>query len=143
MKKVVIINGPNLNLLGKRETDIYGDKSFEDFFKTLISQHADIELSYFQSNIEGELVSAIQDFGFKQYDIVINPAAYSHTSIAIADAIGAIPTKCIEVHISNIFSRETFRHHSFVSAKVVGVICGLGLNGYDLAINYLKQETAI
>jgi 3-dehydroquinate dehydratase II len=137
MKKIAIINGPNLNLLGTREPEIYGNTSFEDFFTTLKKQYPEIELKYYQSNIEGELVTAIQQHGLDGYAIIINPAAYSHTSVAIADAIAAISTKVVEVHISNIFARETFRHHSFVSAKATGIISGLGLNGYSQAISFL------
>lgn len=135
--KIAIINGPNLNLLGKREPEVYGNQSFDDFFAQLKQQFSNVALAYFQSNIEGELVTAIQNFGFEGHHIIINPAAYSHTSVAIADAIAAVPTKVVEVHISNIFAREAFRHHSFVSAKVEGVICGLGLNGYKLALQHL------
>lgn len=139
MKQIAIINGPNLNLLGRREPEVYGSQSFEDYLSLLKNKFPEVTFEYFQSNIEGELVTAIQDYGYKGYDIIINPAAYSHTSVAIADAIGAIPTQCIEVHISNIFARENFRHHSYVSAKAIGVICGMGLNGYSLAVNQLLQ----
>jgi 3-dehydroquinate dehydratase-2 len=139
MQKIAIINGPNLNLLGKREVDIYGNQSFEEYFTILKEKYTSIELVYFQSNVEGEIVNAIQDFGFQSFAIVINPAAYSHTSVAIADALAAIPTKSVEVHISNIFAREEFRKNSFVSSKVIGVISGLGLNGYELAITYLHS----
>ncbi len=140
MQKIVVINGPNLNLLGKRETNIYGNENFEAFFKILQTNNNLIELQYFQSNIEGEIVSAIQQFGFSNFDIIINPAAYSHTSLAIADAIAAMPTKIVEVHISNIYAREEFRKHSFVSSKVQGVLSGFGLYGYQMAINFLTQK---
>lgn len=135
--KIAIINGPNLNLLGKRETDIYGSQSFEDFFATLQKQFPQVELTYFQSNVEGELVNEIQKVGYSYDGIVINPAAYTHTSVAIGDAIAAVKAKTIELHISNIFGREEFRKLSYVSAKSVGVISGLGLKGYSLAIEYL------
>jgi 3-dehydroquinate dehydratase II len=139
MKKIAIINGPNLNLLGKREPEVYGKESFEDYLAQIKSKYKDVAFSYFQHNVEGELVNYIQQVGFSHDGIVINPAAYSHTSIAIADAIGAVSAKVIEVHISNIFAREAFRHHSFVSNKVIGVISGLGLYGYDAAIDFLLQ----
>ena len=135
--KIAIINGPNLNLLGTRETDIYGDLSLDIVMQKVQAKFEDTEFVFFQSNIEGELVDAIQQHGFSADGIVINPAAYSHTSVAIADAIAAIPAKVVEVHISNIFSREAFREHSFVSAKAVGVISGLGTKGYELAVHYL------
>lgn len=135
--KIAIINGPNLNLLGKRETDIYGNASFDEFFKELQSKFSGTELSYFQSNIEGELVNEIQRVGYEFDGIVINPAAYTHTSVAVGDAIAAIKAPVVEVHISNIFAREEFRKISHVSAKSVGVISGLGLKGYELAIEFL------
>ncbi len=138
--KIAIINGPNLNLLGKRETDIYGGLSLDVVLSKLADQFEDVTFSFFQSNIEGELVDAIQKHGFDGDGIVINPAAYSHTSVAIADAISAVPVKVVEVHISNIFSREKFREHSFVSSKVDGVISGLGVKGYALAVEFLLNE---
>ena len=134
--KIAIINGPNLNLLGKRETDIYGNRSFDIFLEELKTKFPQVELHYFQSNIEGELVNEIQRVGYSYDGMSINPAAYTHTSVAIGDAIAAIKTPVIEVHISNIFSREEFRKLSHVSAKSVGVISGLGLKGYQLAIEY-------
>lgn len=136
MKKIAILNGPNLNLLGVREPGIYGSQSFEAYFETLKQLFSNIELTYFQSNIEGELVSKIQEIGFDYDGIVINPAAYTHTSVAIRDAISAVKTPVIEVHISNISKREEFRHHSFVSAVAVGTIAGLGMKGYELAVRY-------
>lgn len=136
MKKIAILNGPNLNLLGVREPGIYGSQSFEADFETLKQLFSNIELTYFQSNIEGELVSKIQEIGFDYDGIVINPAAYTHTSVAIRDAISAVKTPVIEVHISNISKREEFRHHSFVSAVAVGTIAGLGMKGYELAVRY-------
>lgn len=138
--KIAIINGPNLNLLGKRETDIYGNESFEAYLIILKEKFPEEQIEYFQSNIEGELIDAIQKHGFLCDGIVLNPGGYTHTSISIGDAIAAIPAKTIEVHISNIFGREEFRKVSHVSAKTVGVISGLGLKGYELAIKYLSEE---
>ncbi len=132
--KIAIINGPNLNLLGKRETDIYGNKSFEEFFQELKKKHAGIELYYFQSNIEGELINELQRIGFEYDGIILNPGGYTHTSVAIGDAIAGIKTPVIEVHISNIHAREDFRKLSHVSAKAKGTIVGLGLQGYELAL---------
>ena len=132
--KVLIINGPNLNLLGKREPEVYGSESFESYFETLQNQFNSIELSYFQSNIEGELISKLQEVGFTYGGIIINAGAYTHTSIGIADAIKAITTPVVEVHISNTFSRETFRHQSFISPHAKGVIIGFGLKSYALAL---------
>lgn len=132
--KVLIINGPNLNLLGKRETEVYGSESFESYFEILQNQFNTIELSYFQSNIEGELISKLQEVGFTYDGIIINAGAYTHTSIGIADAIKAITTPVVEVHISNTFSRETFRHQSFISPHAKGVIIGFGLKSYALAL---------
>ena len=139
MKKITIINGPNLNLLGKRETSVYGSESFEDFLEKLKSANPDTEITYFQSNIEGELIDALQKAGFSQDGIIINPGGYTHTSVALGDAIAAIAATVIEVHISNIQAREEFRKISHVSAKVKGTIAGLGLDGYALALDYLKQ----
>ena len=135
-----IINGPNLNLLGRREIDIYGDKSFENFLLELQESFPSIHLTYFQSNVEGELINEIQRVGFTVDGIIFNPAGYSHTSIAIGDTVAAIASPLIEVHISNIYSREEFRKHSHVSAKAVGTIIGLGLNGYKLAIDFLLNQ---
>ena len=135
--KIAIINGPNLNLLGKRETDIYGDESFESYLEELRRNFPAIKLEYFQSNIEGELINSIQKSGFDSDGIILNPGGYTHTSVAIGDAVAAVPSKIIEVHISNIFRREDFRKLSHISAVCIGVISGLGLRGYDLAINYL------
>ena len=134
--KIAIINGPNLNLLGTREPGIYGNQSFEQYFETLQTKFPAIEFSYYQSNIEGELINEIQKVGFSYDGIIINPAGYTHTSVALGDAIAAIKTPVVEVHISNIFAREEFRKISLVSGKSVGVISGLGLNGYELAVNY-------
>ncbi len=139
MKKIAIINGPNLNLLGQREPGIYGAQNFEDFLQELKAAFPIAELEYFQSNVEGELVNALQQYG--NYDgIVLNPAAYTHTSVAIGDAIAAISTPVVEVHISNVHAREDFRKISHVSAKAAGTICGLGFMGYKLAIDYLLQK---
>jgi 3-dehydroquinate dehydratase II len=134
--KIHIINGPNLNLLGIREVDIYGKERFEEYFKTLQLQYKHITISYFQSNVEGEIINELQRVGFGIHGIILNAAGYSHTSIAIADTVAAINTKVVEVHISNIYSRESFREHSYIAAKSVGTICGLGLKGYELALNY-------
>ena len=139
MKKITIINGPNLNLLGNRETSVYGSESFESFLEKLKSAHPDIDISYFQSNIEGELIDAIQKAGFSQDGIIINPGGYTHTSVALGDAIAAVPSPVIEVHISNIHAREDFRKISHVSAKAKGTIAGLGLDGYALALDYLQR----
>lgn len=135
--KVIIINGPNLNLLGKREPDVYGSRSFDDYFETLKHRFPQLELNYFQSNIEGEIISKIQETGFDYDGIVINAGAYTHTSIGIGDAIKAVTTPVIEVHISNTFSRETFRHQSYISPVAAGVIIGFGLKSYDLALQSL------
>ena len=132
--KIIIINGPNLNLIGKREPEIYGQQTFEDYFSVLKKKYPNITLDYFQSNIEGELISKIQEVGFSYDGIILNAAAYTHTSIGIGDAVKAISTAVIEVHISNTFSRETFRHQSYISANAKGVIIGFGLKSYDLAL---------
>lgn len=132
--KIIIINGPNLNLLGKREPDIYGNQSFEDFFKSLQEKYPNLELFYYQSNIEGELINKIQETGFLFDGIILNAAAYTHTSVGIGDAVKAIQTPVIEVHISNTFAREEFRHHSFISPNAAGIIVGFGLKSYELAL---------
>ena len=137
--KIAIINGPNLNLLGVREPGIYGNESFEDYFGKLVSKFPSIEFVYFQSNVEGELINEIQRLGFLFDGIIINPGGYTHTSVALGDAIAAITTPVVEVHISNIFGREDFRKISHVSAKSVGVISGLGMKGYELAVSYFIQ----
>lgn len=134
MKRIQIINGPNLNLLGKREPSVYGSMSFEEYLEKLKLQHPDIELVYYQSNVEGELVNKIQEVGFDFDGIIINAGAYTHTSIAIADAIRAIETPAVEVHISNVFQREEYRHTSFLSEVCKGCIVGFGLDSYRLAI---------
>lgn len=132
--KILIINGPNLNLLGKREPEIYGGSSFEDYFSKLQFKFKETELSYYQSNIEGELITKIQEADEVFDGIVLNAAAYTHTSVGIGDAIAAISTPVVEVHISNTFSREEFRHQSYISPKARGVILGFGLLSYDLAV---------
>jgi len=130
----MIINGPNLNLLGRRENEIYGDTSFQDVFMNLQLKYKDLELAYFQSNIEGELIDKIQEVGYDFDGIVLNAAAYTHTSVAIGDAVKAITTPVIEVHISNTFSREDFRHTSYISPNAKGVIIGFGMQSYELAL---------
>tara|TARA_R110000868_G_scaffold411451_1_gene704120 strand:+ start:80485 stop:80919 length:435 start_codon:yes stop_codon:yes gene_type:complete len=134
--KITIINGPNLNLLGKREPEIYGSRSFEDYFETLVEKYPDLELTYYQSNVEGELVNKLHEVGFEHDAILINAGAYTHTSVAISDAIAGINTPVLEIHISNIYKRETFRHKSIISKECVGMIAGLGLKGYELGLNY-------
>ncbi|MCB0777405.1 MAG: type II 3-dehydroquinate dehydratase [Chitinophagaceae bacterium] len=134
--KIAIINGPNLNLLGKRETDIYGNMPFEEFLKTLEEKYANIEISYFQSNVEGELINELQRIGFDYDGIIFNPGGYTHTSVAIGDAVAAIKTPVVEVHISNVHAREEFRKLSHVSGKAAGSIFGLGLKGYELALEW-------
>ncbi|HET8858994.1 type II 3-dehydroquinate dehydratase [Marivirga sp.] len=138
-KKIIIINGPNLNLLGKREPGIYGASSFESFLEELKSKHTDFEITYYQSNTEGELVDAIQKADNVYTGILLNAAAYTHTSVAIHDAIGSIQTPVIEIHISNIYKREEFRHKSIISANCIGMISGLGLKGYELGLEYFKK----
>jgi 3-dehydroquinate dehydratase-2 len=132
--KIIIINGPNLNLLGKREPDVYGNITFDTFFKELQNKNSSVELFYYQSNIEGELIDKIQEIGFSYDGIILNAAAYTHTSIGIGDAVKAITTPVIEVHISNTFSREPFRHQSFISPNAKGIIIGFGLKSYELAL---------
>jgi len=141
MKKITIINGPNLNLLGKREPGVYGSESFDSYFLKLKERYPQIEIEYFQSNIEGELIDAIQKAGFSTTGIILNPGGYTHTSVAIGDAIASIKTPVIEVHISNVHAREEFRKISHVSAKARGTICGLGLSGYSLAIDFLLTDS--
>ena len=132
--KLQIINGPNLNLLGIREKSIYGDQNFDKYFNDLKSKYSIIELKYFQSNIEGEIIDKIQEVGFDYDGIIINAAAYTHTSVGIGDAIRSITSPTVEVHISNTYSREEFRHKSFLSAHARGVVLGFGFKSYDLAI---------
>lgn len=134
--KILIINGPNLNLLGKREADVYGTTSFDKYLADLKKKFNEPEITYFQSNVEGELINAIQEAGFSYDGIILNAGAYTHTSIAIADAIAAIKTPVIEVHVSNIFARENYRHVSYLGAKCIGSISGFGLKSYELALKH-------
>jgi 3-dehydroquinate dehydratase-2 len=138
--KIAIINGPNLNLLGKRETDIYGNMPFEQYLDQLRKNYPQVTFSYFQSNVEGELINELQRVGFDHNGIILNPAGYTHTSIAIGDAVAAIKTPVIEVHISNVHAREDFRKLSHVSGKSVGSIFGLGLEGYSLAVQWFLRQ---
>jgi 3-dehydroquinate dehydratase II len=133
---IAIINGPNLNLLGTREPEVYGSQTFEQYFEVLKTSFPKCSFHYFQSNVEGELINEIQRIGFTYHGIILNPGGYTHTSVALGDALAAITTPVVEVHISNIFSREEFRKLSHVSSKAKGVISGLGLKGYALAVNY-------
>jgi 3-dehydroquinate dehydratase-2 len=137
--KIQIINGPNLNLLGKREPSVYGNQSFEDFLETLKKRFSTVDLQYYQSNVEGELVNKLQETGFSFDGIVINAGAYTHTSVAIHDAIGAIKTPVVEVHISNVYAREEFRHKSLITSKCAGMLTGFGMEGYALAITYIMN----
>jgi 3-dehydroquinate dehydratase-2 len=132
--KIQIINGPNLNLLGKREPGIYGSEGFETFFEELKSKYPEIELSYYQSNVEGEMINKLHEIGFEFDGIIMNAGAYTHTSVAIADAIAGIKTPVIEVHISNVYAREEFRHHSMMAKNCKGIITGFGLKSYELAL---------
>ena len=132
--KIIIINGPNLNLLGKREPEIYGLHSFEDYFKELQNKFSALDLYYFQSNIEGEIIDKLHEVGFSYDGIILNAAAYTHTSVGIGDAVKAVSTPVIEVHISNVHAREEFRHHSYIAANAKGIIVGFGLKSYDLAV---------
>jgi 3-dehydroquinate dehydratase-2 len=132
--KLIIINGPNLNLLGKREPEIYGSKTFEDFFRDLQLKFKNVELSYFQSNIEGEIIDKLHEVGFDYDGVILNAAAYTHTSVSIGDAVKGINTPVVEVHISNIHAREEFRKHSYIAPNAKGVLVGFGLKGYELAI---------
>jgi 3-dehydroquinate dehydratase II len=140
MKTILIINGPNLNLLGRREPAIYGSRSFDEYLEMLQAQFTDVTLHYVQSNHEGALIDAIHEWGFSADGIVINAGALTHTSIALADALTAVTAPAVEVHISNVHARESFRHHSYLSARCKGVIVGLGLTGYELAVRYLLAE---
>lgn len=141
MKKILILNGPNLNLLGKRQPEVYGSLSFEGYFETLKASFKEVELHYFQSNYEGALIDKIHEVGFTFDGLVINAGGLTHTSVALADAIAAVPMHAVEVHISNIHARESFRHHSYLSAVCRGMICGLGLKGYALAVDYLLSAS--
>lgn len=139
MKQILILNGPNLNLLGKRQPEVYGNQSFEDYLALLRPQFPTLQITYFQSNHEGALIDKIHEVGFFFDGLVINAGGLTHTSVALADAIASVPMPAIEVHISNIHAREKFRHHSYLSAVCRGMICGLGLMGYQLALNYWSQ----
>jgi 3-dehydroquinate dehydratase II len=140
MPKIQLLNGPNLNLLGTREKAIYGDETFEAFYQKLKKRFADVELSYYQSNVEGELVNKLHEVGFSVDGIVLNAGAYTHTSIALHDAIGGITTPVVEVHISNIYAREEFRHKSLITSKCRGLITGFGMEGYAMAIQFLISQ---
>ena len=140
MKNILVLNGPNLNLLGKREPHIYGSQTFEDYFEQIKFSYPNVVLHYFQSNNEGQLIYKLHEIGFLYDGIVFNPGGYTHTSVALADAVAAIKAPVIEVHISNTFAREAFRHHSYISAVARGTIVGLGLAGYNLAISFLVNE---
>lgn len=141
--RIAIINGPNLNLLGKREPGIYGTQSFDKFLITLRAQYPTVAISYYQSNVEGELINELQRVGFEYDGIIFNPGGYTHTSVAIGDAVAAIKTPVLEVHISNVHAREAFRRHSFVSPHAVGVIAGLGLPGYAQALDWFINQTRL
>lgn len=138
--RIAIINGPNLNLLGKREPEIYGHRDFLDYLEELRKVKADVELSYFQSNVEGELINALQELSLKHDAIILNAAGYSHTSVALGDTVAAISVPVVEVHITNIHAREEFRIHSYTGAKAAGVISGFGLAGYKMAVEYLYSS---
>ena len=139
--RIQIINGPNINLLGKREPSIYGAVSFEDYYKKLTSLYPDIDFDYFQSNVEGDMINKIHEVGFSYDGIILNAGAYTHTSIALQDALRAVTTPAIEVHISNVHTREEFRHKSMISCACRGVICGFGLDSYRLAVEaFIKSE---
>lgn len=132
--KLIIINGPNLNLLGVREPNVYGTQTFETYLQTLCANFPKVQIDYYQSNVEGEIINKIQEVGFSYDGIILNAGGYSHTSVAIHDAIAAVTTSTVEVHISNIYAREEFRHHSILSDVCKGVICGMGLKGYQFAV---------
>ncbi len=138
--KIQIINGPNINLLGKREPSVYGSRSFEDYLQELKDRYPQVEFEYFQSNVEGEMINKIHEVGFDYDGIVLNAGAYTHTSIALQDAIRAITSPVVEVHISNVHQREEFRHKSMISCACIGVICGFGLDSYRLAVEALLAK---
>lgn len=141
MKHIEIINGPNLNLTGRREPEIYGSVTMEQYLDELRQCFPEVQIGYYQSNVEGEIINRIQETGFTSDGIVINAGGYSHTSVAIHDAIASVPAPAIEVHISNIFAREEYRHHSLLTSACRGMICGLGLKGYELAVNALLTDS--
>lgn len=136
----MVINGPNLNLLGTREKSVYGDQTFESYFETLTAKYPNIDFEYYQSNVEGELINKLHEVGFSYDGIILNAGAYTHTSVAISDAIAAINTPVVEVHISNIHAREEFRHTSLITANCAGMITGFGLKGYEMAVFYLTDK---
>ncbi|HNV30425.1 MAG TPA: type II 3-dehydroquinate dehydratase [Cyclobacteriaceae bacterium] len=138
--KIQIINGPNLNLLGKREPETYGKQSFEEYFHQLISRFPDVELHYYQSNVEGEIINKLHEVGFSFDGIILNAGAYTHTSVAIHDAIAAIKTRVVEVHISNVYAREEFRHKSLITSKCIGLITGFGMESYAMGIQYIQNS---
>ncbi|RKQ49247.1 3-dehydroquinate dehydratase [Roseivirga pacifica] len=138
--KILVINGPNLNLLGTREKSVYGDQTFESYFKTLTAKYPNINFEYYQSNVEGELINKLHEVGFSYDGIILNAGAYTHTSVAISDAIAAINAPVVEVHISNIHAREEFRHTSLITANCAGMITGFGLKGYEMAVFYLTTN---
>jgi 3-dehydroquinate dehydratase-2 len=138
--KIIIINGPNLNLLGTREKSVYGNETFESYFEKLKGEFPTITLEYYQSNVEGELINKLHEVGFTYDGVVMNAGGYTHTSVAISDAVAAIKTSVVEVHISNIHAREEFRHLSLITKECAGMITGFGLVGYDLALNYLSNK---
>lgn len=138
--KLIIINGPNLNLLGIREKEVYGNKTFDDYFEELKERYSQVELEYYQNNVEGELINEIQEKGFLYDGIILNAGGYTHTSVAIADAVKAVKAPVVEVHISNIFAREDYRHVSYLGKNCAGSISGFGLKSYDLAIEYFLKK---
>lgn len=140
MKKILILNGPNLNLLGQREPEVYGKHSFEEFYQGLVHRHTNVILSHYQSNVEGELINKLHEVGFEYDGIIFNAGGYTHTSVAIADAVAAINTPVIEVHISNVYAREEYRHQSLMAKNCIGVITGLGIQGYELALEYFLKH---
>ena len=139
MKRITIVNGPNLNLLGKREPEVYGLEDFDSYFQGLKERHPDIHWAYAQNNVEGEIINILQQAAQSSDGIILNAAGYSHTSVAIADCVAAIGVPVVEVHISNIYAREEFRHHTLLSGKCAGCICGMGLEGYELAVLFFKN----
>ena len=139
MSHIEIINGPNLNLTGRREPEVYGSTTMEEYLDTLRGAFPDVKITYYQSNVEGELIDEIQRAGFEADGLIVNLGGYSHTSVALRDALLAVPAPKVEVHLSNIFAREDYRHHSYISSACRGMICGLGLQGYELAIRSLLQ----
>ncbi len=141
MKQIEIINGPNLNLTGRREPEVYGTTTMEQYLEELRAKFPEVKIGYYQSNVEGELIDRIQQAGFLCNGLIVNLGGYSHTSVAIHDAIASVPAPAIEVHISNIFAREEYRHHSLLTSACRGMICGLGLKGYELAVNALLTDS--